>query len=338
MKRVFLSILIIILIFEILMFPQEAMSYATMGLTLWFNNMIPALFPFMVISGLIIRLDIARYIIGFLHPFLYKIFHTNIYCEYAMIMGFLCGYPMGAVIVKDLLSQNNITKQQADYLLAFCNNIGPVFFCSLVLPIFRPDYHILLLIGMYGIPLLYGLMLRYVFYRKAFFSKSENNVNMPPELKATGNPSTFSKKYNHEKNFSEAFTEALNRAVSTSLLLGACMIFFNMLRFLPMHFIQNNLLLQGIISWLLEVNGALFLTRDFYDLGLEITSLLLVPFLSVGGLSCLCQSASILSGTDCSLKKYIIHKIIQWLLWFLLTLLWLLIENLLLFYAANGVV
>ncbi len=338
MKRVFLSILIIILIFEILMFPQEAMSYATMGLTLWFNNMIPALFPFMVISGLIIRLDIAQYIIGFLHPFLYKIFHTNIYCEYAMIMGFLCGYPMGAVIVKDLLSQNNITKQQADYLLAFCNNIGPVFFCSLVMPIFSPDYHILLLIGMYGIPLLYGLMLRYTFYRKAFYSKSEDIVNKPLELKETENPNVFSQKYNHETTFSEAFTEALNKAVGTSLLLGACMIFFNMLRFLPMHFIQNNLLLQGIISWLLEVNGAIFLTREFYDLGLEITSLLLVSFLSVGGLSCLCQTTSILSGTDCSLKKYIMHKTIQWLLWFLLTLLWLLIENLLLFYALNGAV
>lgn len=314
------------------------MSYASMGLTLWFNNMIPALFPFMVISGLIIRLDIAQHIIGFLHPFLYKIFHTNIYCEYAMIMGFLCGYPMGAVIVKDLLSQNNITKQQADYLLAFCNNIGPVFFCSLVLPIFRPDYHILLLIGMYGIPLLYGLMLRYTFYRKAFSPNPDNILTKSSTLKETEKSNTFSPQYNRETTFSEAFTEALNNAVSTSFLLGACMIFFNMLRFLPMHFIQNNLLLQGIISWLLEVNGALFLTKEFYDLGLKMTSLLLIPFLSVGGLSCLCQTTSILSGTDCSLRKYIMHKSIQWILWLLLTLLWLLIENLLLFYAWNAVV
>lgn len=318
MKRIFLSILIIFLIFEILMFPAEAMSYASTGLTLWFDNMIPALFPFMVISGLIIRLDIAPLIVGFLHPFLYKIFRTNIYCEYTMVMGFLCGYPMGAVIIRDLLSKGQITDKQADFLLAFCNNIGPVFFCSLVLPIFSPDYRILLLIGMYGIPLLYGFVLRHSVYRKAF--------------EITPN----SKENTYQTTFSEALTDSLNKAVSTSLLLGACMIFFNMLRFLPMHFINDNLLLQGIISWLLEVNGALFMTKDFYNIGLKMTSLLLVPFLSIGGLSCICQTASILSETNCKLSKYLVHKIVQWFLWLLLTLLWLLFENLRLFYAWSG--
>lgn len=322
MKRIFLSILIIFLIFEILMFPAEAMSYASTGLTLWFNNMIPALFPFMVISGLIIRLDIAPLIVGFFHPFLYKIFRTNVYCEYTMVMGFLCGYPMGAVIVRDLLSKDKITDKQADFLLAFCNNIGPVFFCSLVLPIFSPDYRILLLVGMYGIPLLYGFVLRYTVYRKVF----EKNKNTHTCLKENANQTTFS----------EAFTDSLNKAVSTSLLLGACMIFFNMLRFLPMHFINDNLLMQGILSWLLEVNGALFMTKDFYNMGLKMTSLNLVPFLAIGGLSCVCQTAGILSETNCKLSKYLVHKVVQWFLWLILTLLWLLIENLRLFYAWSG--
>lgn len=322
MKRIFLSILIIFLIFEILMFPAEAMSYASTGLTLWFNNMIPALFPFMVISGLIIRLDIAPLIVGFFHPFLYKIFRTNVYCEYTMVMGFLCGYPMGAVIVRDLLSKDKITDKQADFLLAFCNNIGPVFFCSLVLPIFCPDYRVLLLVGMYGIPLLYGFVLRYTVYRKVF----EKNKNTHTCLKENANQTTFS----------EALTDSLNKAVSTSLLLGACMIFFNMLRFLPMHFINDNLLMQGILSWLLEVNGALFMTKDFYNMGLKMTSLILVPFLAIGGLSCVCQTAGILSETNCKLSKYLVHKVVQWFLWLILTLLWLLIENLRLFYAWSG--
>lgn len=348
MKRIFLSILIIFLIFEILMFPAEAMSYASTGLTLWFNNMIPALFPFMVISGLIIRLDIAPLIVGFLHPFLYKIFRTNIYCEYTMIMGFLCGYPMGAVIVRDLLSKGQITAKQADFLLAFCNNIGPVFFCSLVLPIFSPDYHVLLLVGMYGIPLIYGFVLRYTVYRKAFKIISNNNQN---DIYKSNPTESIYKKVSPAKNlhkhsqlkvntnqttFAEAFTDSLNKAVSTSLLLGACMIFFNMLRFLPMHFVNDNLLLQGISSWLLEVNGALFMTKDFYSIGLKMTSLLLVPFLTIGGLSCICQTAGILSETNCKLSKYLTHKVVQWFLWLLLTLLWLLIENLRLFYAWNG--
>lgn len=326
MKRILLSVLIIILILEILMFPKEAMNYASIGITLWLNNMIPALFPFMVISGLIVQLNLVPYIIGLLHPVLHKLYHTNLYCEYTIVMGFLCGYPMGAVIVRDLLAQKQITPKQAEFLLSFCNNIGPVFFCSLVLPIFETKYHPLLLAGMYGIPLLYGLFLRYTFYQKAFIQTNTTYRNkMDKNLSSSDNTA-----------FAKAFTDSLNRAVETALLLGACMIFFNMLRFLPMHFIQNNLLAQGISSWLLEANGALFLTKDFYKMGLKMTSLLLIPFLSIGGLSCLCQTASILSGTNYNFIKYIMHKVIQWLLWLFITLLWLLIENLWLFYSWSG--
>lgn len=310
MRRFLLTIIAIFLIIEILLFPQEAMSHAATGLTLWLQNMIPALFPFMVISGLIIRLDLVPGIIKVFHPVLNKIFRTSEYCEYAMVMGFLCGYPMGAVIIKDLLEDNKISRNEADYLLSFCNNIGPVFYCSLVLPIFDAGYHSILLLGMYGIPLLYGLFLRYTFYRKAFIRTQEN-------LQAT---------HNVNITFSQAFTASLNQAVSSILLLGACMIFFNMLMFLPLHFLNDNLLLSSILSWLLEVNGALFRTKELYETGLHMTSLLLIPFLSIGGLSCFCQTASILSNSNCSLFKYNLHKIIQWILWLSLTLLWLLID------------
>ncbi len=312
MKRIFLSLVIIILIFEILMFPKEAMSYAAAGLSLWFDNMVPALFPFMVISGLIIRLDLAPCILSLLHPLLYKIFHTNVYCEYAIVMGLLCGYPMGAVIVRDLLEEHKINIAQAEYLLAFCNNIGPVFFFTLALPLFTKECHLLLLLGMYGIPLVYGILLRYTFYKKVFSSQEEFVNIKEPE----------------EKPFAPAFTDALNQAVSASLFLGACMIFFNMLRFLPTHYFGSNPILQTFISWTLEVNGALFLTGDLYTAGKEIITILMMPLLCIGGLSCLCQTAGILATTNCSLSRYFIHKCIQCFLWFALTLLWLLICNL----------
>ena len=281
----------------------------------------------MVLSGLIIRLDLAPSILAFLHPVMYKIFRTNIYCEYAILMGFLCGYPMGAVIIKDLLTQDKITLKQADYLLSFCNNIGPVFFCSLVLPIFESEYHKILLFGMYGIPLLYGLFLRYTFFRKAFQVKTPEQ-SVKKHITPTQQDTT---------TFTIAFTDSLNQAVSASLLLGACMIFFNMLRFLPMHYCKDNILVSAILSWLLEVNGALFMTKDLYEYGLKMTSLLLVPFLTVGGLSCLCQTVGILSSTRCNILKYLLHKSIQWLIWLIVTLLWLLTDILRQFYVWSAV-
>lgn len=324
-KQFLFSIIIIALIIEILLFPNEAMSYAATGLTLWFNHMIPALFPFMVLSGLIIRLDLAPSILAFFHPFMFKLFRTNIYCEYAILMGFLCGYPMGAIIIHDLLMHDKITDKQAEYLLAFCNNIGPVFFCSLLLPIFNKDYHWILLVGMYGVPFLYGLLLRYTFYRKTFVD-NKAPIHINPKV---------NRQNSTEESFSIAFTDSLNQAVRSSLFLGACMIFFNMLRFLPMHYLKHNLLLSSVISWLLEVNGALFMTKDLYEYGLRMTSLLLIPFLAIGGLSCLCQTMGILADTPCRLSKYLFHKGIQWLVWLIIMLLWLLNDILQSFYTWN---
>lgn len=303
MKRFLPATIIIFLIIEILVFPKAAMSYAAAGLTLWFNNMIPALFPFMVISGLAIRLDIAPYIISILHPVLYRIFNTNAYCEYAIVMGFLCGFPMGAVIVKDLLKENKITIEQADYLLAFCNNIGPVFYCTLVLPLFPKNLHAILLIGMYGIPLLYGIILRFTLFRKVSFSAVNSSASLSQ---------------NAEVHFINAFTQSLNQAVSSSLYLGACMIFFNMLRFLPAIFCEDNLLAESIFAWFLEVNSAVTLTGQLYLKGQESFSLILMPFITVGGLSCLCQTTGILHSSGCNLLKYLFHKCMQCMLWMLL--------------------
>lgn len=319
MKRFLITLAIILLIFEILMFPKDAMSYAAQGLTLWFDNMIPALFPFMVISGLAVRLDIAPYIISFLHPILSRIFRSNPYCEYAIVMGFLCGYPMGAAIVKDLLTKKKITVKQADYLLSFCNNIGPVFFCTLVLPEFE-NYKTLLLVGMYGIPLFYGIFMRYTFY-KSVFAHGLDNQNT---LTKTSADSSFQKTL---PDFSTAFTDSLNQAVSSSLFLGACMIFFNMLRFLPAHFIQDNITLQAIFSWILEVNSAVFYTGNLYAQGNIFIALCLLPLITIGGLSCMCQTAGILAATKCNLKIHFLHKTLQALLWLMLTLLWLLIQS-----------
>lgn len=311
MKRFFFAFIIITLIFEILMFPKDAMEYAALGLSLWFENMIPALFPFMVISALIIRLDIAPYIVSFLHPILNKLYHTTPHCEYAIVMGFLCGYPMGAVIIKDLLNEGKITLDQANYLLTFCNNIGPVFFASIVLPIFNTQIRPILLIGMYGIPLLYGFFMRYTVYRNVFTSSAYTTASK-------GNKQISKAK---DSCFFDAFSASLNQAVSASLFLGACMIFFNMLRFLPAMFLRENLILQTLACWLLESNGAIHNTQILCNEN-EHLALLFIPFLSVGGLSCLCQTAGILHNTGCHLAKHFTHKILQALLWFGIMLLW----------------
>ncbi len=151
----------------ILLFPADCLSFALKGLNLWFERMIPTLFPFMVLSGIIIRMDLTDSFVKILNPVLGRLFRIRPACVYGMLVGFLCGFPMGAHVTAQLYEQKQISRQEAAYLLSFCNNIGPVYFISFVLPMLSLKETAPFLFGMYGLPLLYGLFLRYTVFQNA---------------------------------------------------------------------------------------------------------------------------------------------------------------------------
>ena len=74
-----------------------------------------------------------------------SIFKLNINAYYAILAGFLFGFPMGAVAVRDLYLAGKISKTEAEALLCFTNLLGPVYFISHILPIV-PDKQQLLCI------------------------------------------------------------------------------------------------------------------------------------------------------------------------------------------------
>ena len=143
----------------ILLFPADCLSFALKGLNLWFERMIPTLFPFMVLSGVIIRMDLTDAFVKMLNPILGGLFRIRPACVYGMLVGFLCGFPMGAHVAAQLYEQGQISKAEAAYLLSFCNNIGPVYFLSFVMSVLSLGKPAPFLFGMYGLPFLYGLLL-----------------------------------------------------------------------------------------------------------------------------------------------------------------------------------
>lgn len=114
-------------------FPSDCAAGAKDGLLLWFNTMIPAVFPFILLTNILRRLDGIRLISRLFGKFIQKLFCCSAGGAYAVITGFLCGYPMGAKAVCDSLSDGVISRSEADYLLTFCNNPSPMFIINFVL-------------------------------------------------------------------------------------------------------------------------------------------------------------------------------------------------------------
>lgn len=149
----------------ILTHSELSLSYAALGLKLWLDKMIPSLLPFMILSGIVIRLGLTENIASFVYPLIRPLYRVRKNVCYCMMLGFLCGFPMGARVVADLYSRGQLTREEGEYLLCFCNNIGPVYYCSFVLPLLHRELIAPYLFGMYGIPALYGIALRYTRYR-----------------------------------------------------------------------------------------------------------------------------------------------------------------------------
>lgn len=164
-KTFLLTLLFFILTCLLLTYPKDSLSFSLTGLQLWFNRMIPTLLPFMILSGIMIRLNLTEPFVRLLKPLLNPILHISANGLYAVVIGFLCGFPMGAKVIADLYGCEKISRREASYLLAFCNNIGPVYFLSFVLPTLGLSERLPYLFGMYGLPFLYGIFLRYTLYK-----------------------------------------------------------------------------------------------------------------------------------------------------------------------------
>lgn len=317
-----LTALFLILTACILCRSSLSLSYASLGLDLWLRKMIPSLLPFMILSGIMVRLKLTERMAGAIYPVAAPVYRVRKNVVYCMALGFLCGFPMGAKVTADLYERDMITRREAEYLLAFCNNIGPVYFCSFVLPLLGLQLVLPYLFGMYGIPLLYGLFLRYTAFRdltsESHFlprrrtlpgsgglhccSLDSPSGNLPPDRDPAG-------------RVLHAVNESVRSSLQSMLLLGGYMILFNLLN-LPFHIFLGRK--PAVLAPLLEITGGLSMLGG----SLPLYSLLALSF---GGLSCIAQTYSCIEATDLALDGYIRHKIILTLLtgvfylgWFLL--------------------
>lgn len=289
-NRLFLTTLCLYLIILMLRYPALSLDYAFTGLNLWFTRMVPTLLPFMILSGIMIRTELTESFVRLLHPLIHCLFGTTKNGSYTIIMGFMCGFPMGARIIGELYASGRLSREESARLLCFCNNIGPIYFLSFVIPVLAIDRPLVPFLIMYGIPMLYGLVL---FRAASFFHKGASGLTGSTVL-------------------SRAARMPLPAAIDASIMsgltgiakLGGYMVFFNLLNivFVPFHHAPEALL--NIYRCILEITSGI----NYSGPSLLYPVLVLLPF---GGFSCIAQTYSMISHTDLSMRAYVFHKLVQ---------------------------
>lgn len=301
MKKTLCYTFLFILFFAcILTHSSLSLYYALNGLELWYTKMIPALLPFMILSGIMIRMRLTENFAALLYPLSGSLYRISKNGCYALFMGFFCGFPMGAKTIQELYTEKCLSYREACFLLSFCNNIGPVYFCSFVLPLLHRKLVFPYLFGMYGIPLFYGLVLRYTYFRD--LGKKDRFC---PDSALAGKG---------KMKLLDAVDSSVRSSIQSILVLGGYMILFNLLNILP-HIILDKPAI--FIAPLLEITGGLSILKH----RMPVYSLVMLSF---GGFSCIAQTYSCLKNTELEawLNPYVLHKVILCLLTFLYYLLW----------------
>lgn len=110
--------------------PQTAAQSVRTGLELCGRVLLPALFPYLVLSRLLVGCGAGERLGRAFGRVMVPLFHLPGTGGAAVALGLLGGYPTGAAVVCALLEQGAVTPREAQGLLRFCNNAGPAFALS----------------------------------------------------------------------------------------------------------------------------------------------------------------------------------------------------------------
>ena len=130
MKQRIITLFCICLLLFLLVHPEEALLSAKDGMSLWLNVMIPTLLPFLILTGILLKTGNIPQLLEPLAPFWKHFFGISPAGAYVLILGFLCGYPMGAKLAHGLYINHQISQREGEYLLTFSCNASPAFIFS----------------------------------------------------------------------------------------------------------------------------------------------------------------------------------------------------------------
>ncbi len=114
------------------LYPAQSKDAAVQALRLCGSSVIPALFPFFVLTKLLTS-NLSRITLpGFLQRLMERLFGLSGACLTPLLLSFLGGYPVGVSCLCDLYNEGAVSKSEAQRALLFCNNSGPAFFMGVL--------------------------------------------------------------------------------------------------------------------------------------------------------------------------------------------------------------
>ena len=285
-RRQALCLLVLGVLIWFLMDAQSVRSAALEALGLCASSVIPALFPFLVVSTLLLKLGFGEALSPWLAGLMEPLFRVGGAGGAALVLGLAGGYPVGARTAAELYTAGSLSREEAERLLSFANNSNPVFLISV------------LGVGVFG-SVRTGVWLWHSHVLCALLTG----------LFFRGNGSSFGRQYVKRQSASQniSFPAALVQSVREGLgaILSVCafVVFF--------YVLSRPLLSLGGLAGTIAVG-----MTELFSLTPLLTPdragfLLAAGASGWGGLSVLCQTLAVLEGSGLSPRNCLLGKAVQ---------------------------
>jgi len=294
--------LILLFLICMLIFSDATILGASSGLLLWFHNVVPTLLPFIIISNLIIRLNISGYISKVFHPFLGRLFGISREGCYPIVIGFLSGLPMGAKVSADLVLEKKISKEEGQFLFAMCNNASPMFIIGYisVTQLKLPHIKYALFAIIYGSAILGALL-----YRSFHKTKVEDNSINSNHSANDSYPISKSKRFSFD-----LLDSSIMNGFEIVTRIGGYIILFSIIAQIMKEVLPGSGLIKASLMGILEITtGISQISGTNSNLALKIV--LIAALSSLGGLSGIAQTKSVLHNSRLSIQIYFFIKLLS---------------------------
>lgn len=294
-------------IFFILLFFAVVVSFSTSintsfldGVKLWFFSVLPALFPYAVITTLLSGLEITSTFGKKLSPISKRLFRVNGSVFYPLFIGVLSGHPTGVKAVCDLKSTGALSNSESIRASALCSMSSPVFLISCVGGVAFNS--VKMGVGLFFVNILSAISVGLIFR----FYKGDKKGELPVKATLT-KPVSFS--------------TSVSSSVLSVLGVGGFIVLFYMLTdvlsslgvFKPIVklitlAVKNERLANGFITGIFESTKGFKILSSF---GASPLSFYLASFITgFGGLSVVCQSTALLKSAKIKTAPFILSKIL----------------------------
>ena len=236
---------------------------------LFYTKLFPVSFIFFTFSTLLIEYKAL------------DIIPININSIYIYLLSLISGFPSGAKYTKELLENNNITKEEASNLLLFSHFPNPLFVLGSINTILNRNICI-----------------------KILFSIILSNFII---LLFTKKYKKEKKKIIHPNNFSYILKKSIYQSIKTIILIYGTSIFFYLISSIITKYFSFNPYFYVFISGIFDLTKGVFSTTIINNS--IIRSLFILLFISFGSISIHMQVKSILEDTSLY-KSFIKGRII----------------------------